>query len=215
MKKIYFLAFVLIISCTKSNNDLETKSLGIFEEFITKDNEITVVPIHRGNLDYSGHANPTSRGFYFSPLVDIELTAIGGLMAKTGDYKIEIIEISEFWALSLNDPIILTQNITITNINEFQFTELDNELLLHSNRNYVIKYFDENHDSVYDVLLPNSYNNGLLLQPKQIKDIELEMMYYAYYYEIDGELYISDEGGSQHSILFLRGIIDFKYHIKE
>ncbi len=214
MKKLYILVFVLFISCSK--DVVEPQSYGMLEEFFSQDSEIVVGLINRGNLDYINYA--TKRGFIFKPLVDIEITAIGGRMAKTGKYEIEIIEIDgEPWEwISETDSPILTNNVTITNTKEFQFTKLDSKLLLQANKRYVIRYFDENHESVYDVLLPDFYwNESHILHPQKIKNIELGMMYYAYYLESNGYYHFYNDGGIQSSRLFLRGIPDFKYQVKE
>jgi len=217
MKKTYLLAFILIIACTKNDTESKPEYTGIIEGFLNKDPQIVVEPIQSDNQSYYS-TNSTKRGYIFKPSVDIEMTAIGGRMAKTGEYEIELFELGDqpYSWIYQNDTPILKKKVKITNTTAFQFTELDNKLLLNANKRYILRYFDESHASVYDVVLPNRYQEeNYLFHPQKISDIELEAMYFAYYRK-QGENYVyATDGTSKSSILFLRGIPDFTYVVKE
>ena len=217
MKKNYLLAFLLIVSCSKNDSELQPESYGMLEEFISQDSEIVVEPISRDNLDYNS-GRSTQRGFIFKPLVDIEITSIGGRMAKSGEYKIELFELGDqagAWIYQ-DDLPLLTKKVTITNTKIFQFTELDNKLLLSANKRYILRYFDESHASVYDVVLPKRYQNeNYQFHPQKISNIELEEAYFAYYGKQGEEYYYITDGAFMSSILFLRGLPDFTYVVKE
>jgi len=241
MKKIFYLVLLVIISCNKNNEEsipdapemiedpIEqgsedepnndepiTNNFGIIEEFIGQDSEIKVEPISIVNSNYQSNA-ATKRGYFFKPSVDIEITALGGLMAKTGEYEIELYEFFEDAIVVEDVDPILKHMVSITETEEFQFSELENKIVLQANKSYILRYFDINHESVYDVVLPDSYNINQTYHPQTIKIIEFQKAHFAYYNfrEILGEYQLSSEGTFEGSNLFLRGIPDFKYQIKE
>ncbi len=221
MKKLCILLLILVTSCNNTDEQI-LEPHGMLEGLFLEDSEIVIEPINELNSDYLHKA--TKRGFYFKPHVDIEITAVGGRMATAGNYEIEIIESYSDWGLlHETEPIVLSKKLNVTNESVFQYVELENNLLLKANQQYVLKYFSENHESVFDVILPNHYQNSTpqsYLHPQMITNIQIGMMYYSYYNEVDGEFEFDTFEGKLNAgayiddTLFLRGIPDFKYRMK-
>lgn len=151
----------------------------------------------------------THRGYIFKPLKDIAITAIGGMIAKSGNYKIEIFKFDDTsW-----DPMAISENllvdtITIDNTESFLYKSLETNINLRANQRYLVRYFNNDHSSVYDIGLGNAADEYISF-PLQTQDIEIEIPYYSYAYFIDNEVYLSSYGTFNQGIM--RGLPDFKY----
>lgn len=216
MRKLFFLSLLITISCNNNDSESSPVDMGFIESFVNQDSEILIEPISKFNLDYE-ISSATSRGYIFEPMFDMEITDIGGIMAATGSYEIELFQLEGDSSYIRDLSPLFTFNISITKVGEFQFQSLNNALVLEANKRYLLKYFDENHDSVYDILVPEKYKGEFFVQPQKIGDLNLEYVYYAYHIssELTGGNEFVQEGVFSNNKLFLRGVPDFKYQIKK
>lgn len=144
-------------------------------------------------------------------MVDIKINSFGGRIAEQGKYKFEIFKMDESWYPTTNN--LLLDSINITNTSSFQYKITDKEILLLKNERYLIRYFNESHNSVYDAGLGWSQSDEIndIIFPLIIDDIEIEIPYYAYYSKYNGKYYLCQEGTFDFGIL--RGLVDFKYKL--
>ncbi|MDO1451721.1 hypothetical protein Q0590_35940 [Rhodocytophaga aerolata] len=194
----------LLFSCNKQ--EAVPVQRGFLEDFIKSDGAIKVYKTTNFPNDYRHTA--TYRGYIFKPLEAIKITAIGGKIAAEGTYRIELYDHTNLsWTKS--DPL-LVDSVAVSNTDGFQYKPLAKALELKANHLYLIRYFNKSHDSVYDALLPESYNpdQGLYF-PFQIKEIEVMDIYYTYHYLYEGQYYWGEEG--TYNTPKFRGLVDFTY----
>lgn len=153
----------------------------------------------------------THRGYVFKPLKDITIKEIGGMIAKTGAYKVEMFKFEDTgWDNMTIDETLLIDTITVDNTESFIYKGLNTDIYLQANQRYLIRYFNQDHSSVYDVGM--GYGSGDYISfPLQINDIEIELPYYSYANIIDNEIWLSSYGTFDQGIL--RGLPDFKYKL--
>jgi hypothetical protein len=206
----YFLAIVLIASCKKDDLD-SISSSGFLEGFFYNNPKIIVRKTIESNIAYQGGV-ATYRGYIFKPLYDMRISAIGGRIAELGTFKIEIYQLHNTGIWGSRDTLLI-DSVNINNINKFQFKNINHDLILLANEQYLIRYFNKNHNSVYDAGLgysqPDQLNN--IKYPLEINDIEIETPYYTYETSYNGKYHTTTEGTWSDGIL--RGLVDFKYEL--
>ena len=208
----YLISLFLLASCNKEEVApvrVAPVKPGILENFIKADPTITLQKTTQSAYHFENAA--TYRGYVFKPLSNIRITAIGGKIAEKGNYKIEIFSSeSGNW----KSDTLLVENIQITDTQKFQYKELGKGLELAAHKSYIIRYFNESHNSVYDAVLPRTYQSATNpFSPIKIGDIEVEKQYYTYHYKNNGEYYVVSEGVFSNSLF--RGLVDFKYDLME
>jgi hypothetical protein len=213
MKNLLFLIpIIFLISCAKDDVNPSIKNIGFLDDYLKKNPDITILKTTESNIVYTGGV-ATYRGYIFKPLEDLKLNAIGGRIAKQGIYKFEILKLDGGW-YSTCDTLFM-DSINITNISSFQYKNVDKDIILFGNERYIFRYFNENHNSVYDAGLGFSQSDTInyIKFPLAIEDVEIEIPYYTYQKLYDGE-YRMYQGGT-FNLGILRGLIDFKYEIAE
>lgn len=205
----YFMAIVLIASCKKDDLD-STSSYGSLEGFLNNNPKIILRKTSESNVPYKG-GFATYRGYIFRPLYGMRISAIGGKIAELGTFKIEIYHINNnLWG---RRDTLLIDSVNINNTNKFQFKNINHDLILLANEQYLIRYFNKNHNSVYDAGLgysqPDPLNN--IKFPLIINDLEIEIPYYTYETSYNGKYYTTTEGTWNEGIM--RGLVDFKYEL--
>jgi hypothetical protein len=210
MKKLlYFFAILLFVSCTKKNSD-PAEQPGILGSYLKANPEIIIQKTTQSMIGYQdGYA--TYRGYQFKPSKDMKITEIGGRIAQNGTYKIIISNTDGGWTKDNGWTEILTDSITITNTGVFQYKKITQNIILKAGKNYVIRYFNKSHDSVFDAGLGSQ--PGIIELPLIIDDIEIDNIYYSYELKITGG-YLTMEQGLANSLGgILRGLVDFKYEL--
>lgn len=221
MKKIlYLIALVLIISCNKESNDStddnngipEVNDYGVLGTYLTE-KRLVIQKATLSQIEYD-HIRTTYRGYIFTPEKDMKITEIGGRIAETGKYRFEIYRLDPEVYFSKIETI-LVDSVTITDISIFQYKKLVDGPLLESNQKYIFRYFNQDHNSVYDAGLgryqDDDYNN--IKFPLKIKDITIESSYYTYNITINGEIFPAIEG--EFWLGIIRGLVDFKYELDQ
>jgi IPT/TIG domain len=187
-----------------ANNFIVTdcSECGVIEKFILS-GQCSVEPINATRLTYSSDM-ASKRGFNFTMDKKSRLKSIGGFFRKPGTYTLELLR----WGMGLTP--FYTTTITVDDTENFVFTDVDTNIeLLPYPAQYLIRYCDEDHSSVYDVYayVPNS--NGFF-QPFDFGEVNLQSIYYYYLTDCTKP---SDVSGWQNQIVFMRGVVDFKYEV--
>jgi hypothetical protein len=203
---IYLIAIIFIVSCKKENTNTVTAS-GLLEGFLNDNPEIIVRKTTYAYGTYNQFYS-TYRGYIFKPLSDIKISAVGAKVAGYGNFRIEI---SHGWAWEKDT--LLIDSVAIDNTAIFQFKNINHELILKANEEYLIMYFNVNHDFVYDAGL--GYNQSDLTNiirfPLTIKDVQILSPYYIYKNFYKGKYYAISEGQDMNGVF--RGLVDFKYEL--
>jgi len=204
---LYYVGIVIIASCKKedSNSNLDLNR-GLLEGYLYSNPKIIVQKTTYSSISYDQYYS-TYRGYVFSPSQDIKISAIGGRIAGFGTFKIEIYR---GWTSDRDTLLIDSININKTSI--FQYKNINRELILKANEEYLIRYFNINHNFVFDAGLGYGSDATNILQfPLIIKDIKILSPYYMYLNLYNGNYYTIDEGIWFGGIL--RGLVDFKYEL--
>ena len=174
-KPFYFLLLISLLSCGKDDVIPASPKQGLLEEYFNDNPKIIIQKTTDSNVVYEGGV-ATYRGYVFSPIVDINLTAIGGRIAEKGTYKYEVFKLNEYW-VSINDTLLM-ESINVQDINNFQYINLKKEIHLSPKERYLIRYFNENHNSVYDAGLGTSHSDAVnyIQFPLTLKEIEIETL---------------------------------------
>ena len=208
MKNYFFIILVIfLISCEKDDVEPEFGFLG---NYLKNNPEISILKTSESDVVYARDA-ATYRGYVFRPLVDLKLNSFGGRIAEHGVYKFEIFKLDK-WSVSPIDTLLMA-SIKISNINSFQYKNINKEILLLANERYLIRYFNVNHNSVYDAGL-GIWQSDIMNEirfPLIIDDIEIEIPYYTYHAKHNDKYWLFQEGTFNYGIL--RGLIDFKYEL--
>jgi hypothetical protein len=213
MRNIFLIASLLfIISCGKDEvNPIEQNS-GILKDYLDENPNITILKTEESSIPYGG-GFATYRGFIFIPMDNIKVTAVGGMIAKQGSYVFELYKLDEYGVDKVDT--ILTQNISIRDVNKFEYYSVSKQINLSKNERYLIRYFNESHKSVYDAGLgyfqPDMEN--LITFPVSMEDILIAIPYYSYHWKNNNEYLLHHEGSFDRGIF--RGLVDFKYELVE
>jgi hypothetical protein len=205
------LTVIFVVSCNKNNPDPGQQKSGLIEGYLKDTPALTVQKTTESQIGYRDGV-PTDRGYHFKPLKDIKITYIGGRIAETGIFKIKISNIDNGWSKADGWIDVLIDSINITNTTVFQYKLVDKDVILAADHNYLISYFNESHNSVYDA--GTGYMPGYLQLPLTIQDIEIERIYYSYYQIIIGGYQLSEEAFTNGLGIF-RGLVDLKYELVE
>lgn len=212
MKRIFFYliaTFFLTTSCKDDEVDPQQRDLGFLESFFTNNPEIVIQKTTESDVIYKG-GRATHRGYVFKPLIDMKIMEIGARIAKTGTYTFEIYDLEK--GLFSKEDTIIIDSIKINNTEGFQYKEITNNVTLDAEKEYLIRYFNEDHTSVYDGGLGYSSESdsiNVMHFPLTIKDIEIQLPYYTYMIKDNGEYFLISEG--TYDLGIFRGLIDFKY----
>lgn len=207
MKKIlYLLILVLIASCKKESSNTNSDA-GLLEGFLNNNPKISVIKTTFAYGTYNEYYS-TDRGYIFKPLNNIKITAVGGKIAGYGTFKIEL-----FHGLPWNKETLMIDSIKINNTSVFQFKNINPGLTLNANEVYIIRYFNINHNFVYDAGLGygQSDSTNIIKFPLTIKDIQILSPYYTYSNLYNGNYYTINEGDYNEGKF--RGLVDFKYEL--
>jgi hypothetical protein len=210
MKKLLNLMLIalLLFSCTKDESDPEDQNPGLIGTFLKENSDIVIQKTTESTIGYrDGFA--TKRGYHFIPLKNIKITHVGGKVARNGTYKIYIFNIDGGWSKHDSWTEVLFDSISITNTDNFKYKQVEKDITLTANKNYVICYFNPDHTYVYDAKL------GTRSFPLVFDDIEIPRVYYSYERMIvTNENSIMEEGFTN-GLGVLRGLVDFKYELIE
>jgi hypothetical protein len=215
MKNILYLLLIIFFffffSCKKDNSDPVSQDPGLLEGYIIENPSITVQKTTESLIPYED-AYATSRGYHFTPLKNIKITAIGGRIAEKGMFTIKIRNIDNGWSKGEGWVDVLVDSIKITSTSKFQYKPVDKEVILTSGHKYLISYFNKSHNSLYD--LKNSSEPGFIEMPLIIKDVQIEREYYSYDQIIIGG-YMTVQETFTNALGILRGLADLKYEVVE
>lgn len=213
---VYLLLIFLLISCGKNESEEiipEPESYGFIEGFIKADPNVILEKTTESDWTFNPNAE-THRGYMFIPKKDIRITEIGGKIAQTGIYDLELFLLDDN-ANFLKSDTLLSFAISITDINNFQYKKVSENIVLLSGKRYLIRYYNKTHDSVYDIIIPETYPYDAYSHPLKTEDLEVEQMYYTYLiYNPDGILIDGTEGGIKGRNI-MRGLPDFRYELIE
>jgi hypothetical protein len=180
----------------------DCRECGVIEKFVLS-GQCTVEPINSNKLTYPTDM-ATKRGFNFTLDKKSRLKSIGGFFRKPGTYTLELLR----WGVGLTP--FYTTTITVSDTENFVYTDIESTIeLLPYPTQYLIRYCDEDHGSIYDIYT-SSPSPRDLLQPYDFGDINLQSLYYYY---LDDCSKPSDVSGWQNQIVFMRGVVDFKYEV--
>jgi hypothetical protein len=224
-KLFYLLAIVLLASCIKDdsttddnnnedNNDTIPKTLGLIENFLLSRPSVVVQRCQLSDIGYDGQ-HATYRGYIFKPGKNIKITKIGGRIAATGTYPVEIYQLSSSEFSFLKTDTMLVDSISISDISVFQYKDLTTPVILQANQRYVIRYFSEGHFAVYDAGLGYYQSDEIndLAFPLKYLYNAIEGSYFTYHDLFHGEYVMLSEGEFRYGII--RGLVDFKYEVVE
>ena len=209
-QNVFLLLIIVLISCDKDDVKPNIKESGFLENYLTNNPRISVLKTTDSHVVYTGGV-ATHRGYVFKPLADLKVTSFGGRIAEPGVYNFELFKLNAWW-VSVNDTLLL-DSINITNTSSFQYKRIDKEILLLKNEKYLIRYFNETHNSVYDAGIgwsPTDTTNYIRF-PLVVDDVEIEIPYYTYHTKFNGQYWQTQAGTFNYGIL--RGLIDFKYEL--
>ena len=211
MRRYLFLVpIIFLISCEKDSVEPNGKNVGFVANYLKNNPGISIIKTTESNIVYVGGVS-TYRGYIFTPSADLNIIAIGGRIAEPGTYKFEIYKMDDWW-LSTMDTL-LADNITITDVRSFQYKNTSGKIFLSKNQRYLVRYFNESHNSVYDAGTgwSSTDTKNYIPFPVKMDDIEIEVPYYTYHTKHNGG-YWSYQSGTFNSGI-LRGLIDFRYEL--
>ena len=208
---LYLFLIIFFVSCKKDNSDPVPQDPGLLEGYIIENPSITVQKTTESLITYED-AYATNRGYHFTPLKNIKITAIGGRIAEKGMFTIKIRNIDNGWSKGEGWVDVLVDSISITSTSKFQYKPVDKEVILTSGHKYLISYFNKSHNSLFD--LKTSASPGYIEMPLIIKDIQIEREYYSYEQKIIGG-YMTVQETFTNALGILRGLADLKYEVVE
>lgn len=205
----FFIVFVFFFSCSKekvapANND------GLLGTYLSQNPKINIVKTTQSKVVYDPTAQ-TDRGYMFSPLKSLTMTAIGGRIALKGKFSFQLFHLQpdqNYVDISFVNglgSLIFSDSVVIDDITKFVYKEI-NPITLQSGEKYLLRYFNKSHESVYDAGLGYGQTDAsnIIKFPLIIDKVQVMATYYTYkgpYGETEGEF---DLG-------ILRGLVDFKY----
>lgn len=189
---------------------------GVLEGYFDEHPLIEITKTEETYQRYSDVETGIYRGFIFKPVKDIKIKAIGCMVPEQGTYKI-LISNGSFDTFTSEDTVFIC-DITINDINNFQFVDIDQELVLSANEDYSLLYFRKNPDH-YHTAKYNWLNQPIedwLSIPVIIGDVEIQLSFYMFgtYDKDDGSFSIWNGSGNSAEFL-LKGLVDLKYELVE
>ncbi|MFD1187489.1 hypothetical protein [Pontibacter rugosus] len=219
-KALYLLLYITTaligVSC-KSDDPEPASTPGVLESFISNNVSIKVSQVKdyyvsRYQSDYITH-----RGYYIVPSKDIKISALGCKVPEKGSYEIILCSGVPFDFVSGN--YIYSDQINITNENEFQFKKVDQEIILLANQKYLLVYNTKNPLFYYEAKYVTdnwASNADHILLPHTIHDVQVTESFYMYAsYRNDGNHYFDTGGTSTWGAFTLSGLVDLKYEVVE
>jgi hypothetical protein len=208
---LYLFLIIFFVSCKKDNTDPVPQEPGLLEGYIKENPSITVQKTTESAIPYEdGYA--TNRGYHFTPLKNIKITAIGGRIAEKGMFTIKIRNIDNGWSKGEGWIDVLVDSINITSTSKFMYKTVDKDVILSTGHKYLISYFNKSHNSLYDA--KNSADPGYIGMPLIIQDVQIEREYYSYEQHIIGG-YMTMQETFTNALGILRGLVDMKYEVVE
>ncbi len=108
--------------------------------------------------------------------------------------------------------LIAGDSITVTDVTQFVFNPVANEVILDPNKFYMLRCWVKNYDPVYQAGIPNETDGRSVYMPMIQNDITISGRYFGSRPNNDtsGRPLFSQTGiGSGYVVL--RGLVDFKY----
>ncbi|HYG39364.1 MAG TPA: hypothetical protein VD908_12120 [Cytophagales bacterium] len=205
MRAIYFVLLIAILGC--NNEQSKPRQFGLLEKVLSDSTYLPIIKTTSSRVIYA--ENPTDRGYYFTPNKDIKLTSLGGRIAAQGKYVITLL----FTEAIFKMDTLIQEEINITNTDVFQYAALKEPITLRAGKKYIISYFNENHNSVYDAGAGRflDYSKSCNF-PMVLNDITINTLFYSYYaLAPDNKKYLTVYGSFNEGIF--RGLVDFKYEV--
>lgn len=216
MKGLLFTILIFItISCDNNNDDIkpDIKDQKGFVEGFMKENpeEVKLWATYYGSPVSVFWKSDVILGYTFVPYKDIELTHLGGRIAKKGIYEIDLILMDDIKIYTEIDTLAINQ-INVTDTTVFQYNEVSGNILLKKDKRYMIRYFMKSIDASYDLVFNDDHNRIVERHPLRTKDIMVKEVYF-------GELGNSNDGFPIWRAYcvegrnYLQGLPDFKYEL--
>lgn len=210
---IGLISILVLLSCkdtstgTKQVEETAIGEKGYIASYVKENSSIMIQKTTDSNVDFQEDAYWTYNGFSFTPEKNIQMTAIGGLIAETGTY---LFELYSGYPSAQEPDTLLVDNITIGSVNEFQYKEIE-PIFLAAGGYYVLWYKSDSYASVYDLGLGHNQSNSMNIISKPLTYNEITLNWNFEYYDSPRILVGPGEwdGG------ILRGLVDFKYQIVE
>ena len=228
MKRLFLALLIFIaISCSKDNSDdvqptvSETK--GFIEGYIENNSEkVKLWETNNGSpvsaqIPYS-RKSEVLLGYTFVPYKNIEITHLGGKIARKGSYDIYLILMDDIAIFNELDTLIVNQ-INTTDTTTFQYKEVNKTVLLQKDKRYMIRYFMNTIDASYDLVInDNDFpvdDDELFPHPLRTMDLRVDDIYIGNLGTLMDGTTIIGSAEFTSGAHYMRGLPDFKYKLIE